>query len=118
MPKPDSNPSLFVLEGRLAGEWAKELIRVTRKIPLNQQCVFDLEDVFYVDSLGEETLCWLNRMGATFVTETAYGKDLCERLHLHRMTADETSAREGRKRRSTEPHHPAVPSLSRPRSPS
>lgn len=82
---------VFILEGKLAGEWVKELIRVTREIGPGTNCVFDLEDVFYVDQLGEETLCWLNRLGATFITETAYGKDLCERLGLRRPSNAETS---------------------------
>jgi len=81
------NDSLFILEGRLAGDWVKELIRVTRDLGPRTTSVFDIEDVFYVDPLGEETLLWLNRLGATFITENAYGKDLCQRLHLRRASA-------------------------------
>ena len=84
LPKPDDSPKVFILEGELAGEWAKELIRVTREIPCGAHCVFDLEEASYVDSLGEEILRSLNRRGATFISQTAYKKDLCKRLHLHR----------------------------------
>jgi hypothetical protein len=94
LPRPDDNPRVFILEGRLVGEWAKELIRVTREIPCGVQCIFDLEDVFYVDSLGEEILRSLNRLGATFISETAYGKDLCKRLHLHHESVVKPIARE------------------------
>lgn len=100
LPTRDDVRPVFILEGKLAGEWVKELIRVTREICPGTNCVFDLEDVFYVDSLGEETLCWLNRLGATFVTETAYGKDLCLRLKLHRVTAAEATDLGPRRQRS------------------
>ncbi len=81
------DPPVFVLEGRLAGDWAKELMRVTRDLGPRTTSVFNLEEVYYVDPLGEETLLWLNRLGARFITNTAYGKYLCRRLHLHRTPA-------------------------------
>jgi hypothetical protein len=90
---------VFVLEGRLVGLWVKELIRVTRQLGPGTTSVFDIEDVFYVDSLGEETLLWLNRLGATFITNTAYGKDLCRRLHLRRAATSKLDAACPRNRR-------------------
>ena len=75
---------MFILEGRLAGLWVKELLHVTRDIGPNTNCVFDIEDVAYVDQPGEEALKRLNQSGATFLVKSVYGKDLCERLHLHR----------------------------------
>jgi hypothetical protein len=86
------NHPLYVLEGRLAGLWAKELIRVTSQLGPGTTSVFDLENVYYVDSLGENTLLWLNRLGATFIAENVYGKDLCRRLHLRRSTETKPSA--------------------------
>lgn len=94
LPKPGDNPRVFLLEGRLAGEWAKELLGVVREIRPGIRCVFDLENVFYVDSLGEEILRSLNRLGAAFLTETAYGKDLCERLDLRRVDVTRPDAQE------------------------
>jgi len=94
VPKLDDNPPVFILEGRLAGAWARELLRVTREIPRDSPCVFNLEDVFYVDSLGEAALAWLNRFGAVFITGTAYGKDLRQRLQLRRTVVAATGARE------------------------
>lgn len=85
LPTREDSP-LYVLEGKLAGLWAKELIRVTRQLGPGTTAIFDLENVIYVDSLGENTLLWLNRLGATFIAENVYGKDLCRRLHLHRAT--------------------------------
>jgi hypothetical protein len=81
------NPGVYVLEGRLTGLWARELIRVVRAANDNNVGIFDLREVFYVYSAGEETLRVLSRLGARFVTESAYGKNLCKRLKLHRVTA-------------------------------
>jgi hypothetical protein len=81
------NPGVYVLEGRLTGLWARELIRLVRAANNDDAGVFDLQEVFYVNSVGEETLRILSELGARFVTESAYGKDLCKRLKLHRVTA-------------------------------
>lgn len=97
LPKRDGLP-VFILEGRLAGLWVKELLRVTRDIGPNTNCVFDIEDVAYVDQLGEEALKWLNRSGATFLVESVYGKDLCDRLHLHRPSPANVVPTSGRGR--------------------
>ena len=88
-PLTSSSAPVFVLEGQLAGLWAKELARLTRANGSGKGSLFDLENVFYVDSQGEETLRWLNRLGARFITDTGYGKSLCERLKLHRVSASE-----------------------------
>ncbi|MDR3727619.1 MAG: hypothetical protein P4K86_11315 [Terracidiphilus sp.] len=77
---------IFILEGKLAGLWVREFIRVTGHLCPGTTAVFDIENVFYVDSLGEETLRWLNRLGAAFIAENVYGRDLCKRLRLHRTT--------------------------------
>jgi len=113
------DPPVFILEGRLAGLWVKELLRVTHDIGPNTNCIFDIEELLYVDQLGEQTLGWLNRLGATFIAENAYGKDLCERLHLRRKLAENGVQERGRvNRKSSElcpdPLHP----LARPRPPS
>lgn len=95
---------VFVLEGRLAGDWVQELLTATRELRPGTDSVFDIEDVLFVDPLGEGALQWLGRLGATFVALNAYGVDLCERLHLRRSTAVDSGGREGEdKRRSMEP---------------
>lgn len=65
-----------------------ELLRVTRELLPRTNCVFDIEDVLFVDLLGERALQWLNHLGATFVVRNAYGVDLCERLDLRRCARD------------------------------
>lgn len=83
-------PGIVVLEGRLAGLWAQELLRVAREANHGPGTIFDLQEVFYVDSHGEEVLRTLSHVGATFATDTAYGKDLCKRLRLRRISGINT----------------------------
>jgi hypothetical protein len=78
---------VFVLEGKLAGAWVEELCEVTRPLGRGTHSVFDIENVTYVDPLGEELLLWLNSLGANFIAENLYGKDLCRRLHLRRRAS-------------------------------
>lgn len=87
MPTRDA-PPVFILEGRLAGPWVEELLRVTLNIGADTNCVFDIEEVSYVDQFGEQALTRLDRLGATFITETVYGINLCEQLHLRRQSKD------------------------------
>jgi hypothetical protein len=87
---------IYVLEGRLIGLWARELIRVVRAANNDDAGIFDLENVLYVDAAGEEALRILSGLGAKFFTKSAYGKDLCKRLKLYRVTASYiTNSREG-----------------------
>ena len=102
LPTREDHP-VFILEGRLAGDWAEELLRVTACLCPGTDTVFDIEHVLYVDSLGERALQWLSHLGASFVAQNAYGVDLCERLHLQRRPAVENGAKgEERKQGSTE----------------
>lgn len=84
-PTSTSGPQTFVLEGRLTGEWANELMRVIGATIPGAGCTINLEEVSYVDASGEEALRALREKGASFQAENAYGKDLCRRLHLHRL---------------------------------
>ena len=83
-------PKVVTLEGRLTGLWAQELLRVAREASAGT--VFDLQEVFYVDSAGEVVLRTLGRSGAAFITDSAYGKDLCRRLKLRRVSGSRMSA--------------------------
>ena len=83
-----SHSELFILKGRLTGLWVKEFLRVARGTNQGFGNIFDLQEVFYVDSDGEEALQLLARRGARFVTQSAYGKDLCHRLKLKRVDLD------------------------------
>lgn len=94
-------PQVFVLQGRLGGEWVHELLSVTRGLAPATDTVFDIEDVLFVDALGERALHWLNQLGARFVAHNPYCVDLCNRLQLRRMmSGDELTT--GRSDRRTE----------------
>ena len=87
---------VFVLEGKLTGLWAQELLRVAIGENRGHGNIFDLQEVFYVDSAGEESLRILGgAYGASFITESVYGKDLCKRLKLHRVTIADVENNDG-----------------------
>lgn len=94
-------PGVVVLEGRLAGLWAHELLRVARESNQGPGSIFNLQDVFYVDSSGEDALRSLSRVGAVFITDSAYGKDLCRRLKLRRISHPDIRVEQKRMQRDS-----------------
>jgi hypothetical protein len=70
------------LEGRFVGEWAEQAKSLVTKGSVPTKLVIDLTEVSYVDSVGERVLIWFGSIGALFVAETSYARDVCERLHL------------------------------------
>ena len=70
------------LEGRLIREGAEEVRRLVTHCDSNLELVVDLTDVMFIDEIGEEVLLFVKRLGAQFVAETAYSRDICERLQL------------------------------------
>ncbi len=90
-----NHSGLFILEGRLTGLWAKELLRVAQGTNQGYGNIFDLQEVFFVDSAGEKALRLLGGRGAMFITDSAYGKDLCNRLKLERVATFELDKNKG-----------------------
>ncbi len=74
------------IEGRFVGHFAEEarLLIARRKIP--PRLVVDLSEITFVDAMGEEALTWMHEIGASFIAESSYALDVCDRLRL-RMTA-------------------------------
>jgi hypothetical protein len=76
------------LEGRFTGNDADNaralLMRYRQGIKL---VVVDLNEVTFIDLVGEEVLSFFGRFGAEFAASTSYTLDVCERLHL-RLTAE------------------------------
>jgi hypothetical protein len=70
------------LEGRFTGEGAEEVRRLVTRYDSKLDLVVDLTDVMFIDAIGEEVLLFVKRLGAQFVAETAYSRDVCERLQL------------------------------------
>jgi hypothetical protein len=85
-----SGSGVFVLEDKLAGVGTQELLRVVIAENRGHGNIFDLQEVIYVDSGGEEAMRILGgAYGSSFITESAYWKDLRKRLKLHRVTIAE-----------------------------
>ena len=70
------------LEGRFTGKGAEEVRALVTRCDNEIRLVIDLTEVLFVDALGEGVLSFLKRLGAQFVAETAYSRDVCERLQL------------------------------------
>jgi anti-anti-sigma factor len=70
------------LEGRFTGNGAEEVRTLVTRCDTKLQFVVDLTDVLFIDSIGEEVLLFIKRLGAQFVAETSYSRDVCERLQL------------------------------------
>ncbi len=70
------------LEGRFTGEGAEEVRRLVTRCDNKLELVVDLTDVMFIDAIGEEVLLFVKRLGAQFIAETSYSRDVCERLQL------------------------------------
>jgi anti-anti-sigma regulatory factor len=72
----------FKLEGRFVGEAAEYFRTLVTRCPTQLKLLVDLTEVTFIDSVGEEVLSFLRRLGVEFVAETSYPLDFCERLEL------------------------------------
>ena len=70
------------LFGRVVGPYAEDARIAVARLQLPPTIVVDLSEVSFIDSLGEQVLLWLGRLGATFVVNDVYTRWVCERLQL------------------------------------
>ena len=70
------------LEGRFTGKGAEEVRTLVTRCDSKLEFVVDLTDVMFIDAIGEQVLLFVKRLGAQFVAETSYSRDVCERLEL------------------------------------
>jgi hypothetical protein len=70
------------LEGRFTGKGAEEVRTLVTRCDSKLELVVDLTEVMFIDAIGEEVLFFAKRLGAQFVAETSYSRDVCERLQL------------------------------------
>ena len=70
------------LEGRFTGDGAEEVRTLVTRCDSKLELVVDLTDLMFIDAVGEEVLLFAKRLGAQFVAETSYSRDVCERLEL------------------------------------
>jgi anti-anti-sigma regulatory factor len=74
------------LEGRFTAEQAEHVRMLVTRCHTTTRLVVDLTEVMYVDAIGEDVLLLLKKMGAQFLADTSYSKDVCERLDLPRAS--------------------------------
>jgi predicted nucleic acid-binding Zn ribbon protein len=73
----------WILQGRLMGAWVRELQAVwrnTHRADEQQRCVFDLNDVTFVDKGGEKLLRTLAKEGVQFEASGIYVRDVVKQL--------------------------------------
>jgi hypothetical protein len=73
----------WILHGRLVGPWVRELQAVwrnTHRADEQQRCVFDLNDVTFVDRGGEKLLRALAKEGVQFEASGIYVRDVVKQL--------------------------------------
>ena len=70
------------LEGRFKGEGAEQVRSFITRFNAKLKLLVDLTEVLFIDAVGEETLSFVKKLGAQFIAETSYSRDICERLQL------------------------------------
>lgn len=70
------------MEGRFVRDFAEHARTLIGDSKLPSKLIVDLSEVSFVDAVGEEVLLWFKEIGLTFVAESVYSRDVCERLQL------------------------------------
>jgi hypothetical protein len=83
-----ANALVLKIEGQLSGNYAEHTRTLIPRCNTELPLVVDLTDVTFVDSAGEGVLSLFGRLGAAFIADDAYARDLCERLNL-RLSSQE-----------------------------
>lgn len=77
-----SGKTTIRIEGRFVGKYAEDARSLIAHSPADSQLIIELSDMTCVDEIGEETLSWLKWVGVKFAADSAYSRDVCDRLHL------------------------------------
>jgi hypothetical protein len=77
-----ANALVMKIEGQLSGNYAEYTRTLMTHCNTELPLVVDLTDVTFVDSVGEGVLSFFGRVGAEFIADNVYSRDLCERLKL------------------------------------
>jgi hypothetical protein len=70
------------MEGRFVGEFAEHARTLVGHSEVTMNLVADLSELSFVDATGEEVLLWFRQVGVKFMADSAYSRDVCERLEL------------------------------------
>jgi hypothetical protein len=73
---------IFRLEGRFTSDGAEQVRLLVARCDSKLELIVDLTEVTFIDAVGENVLSLLKKLGAEFVAETAYSRDICDRLSL------------------------------------
>lgn len=96
------------IEGRFVHEFAEHARTLVGQSIVPSKLVVDLSEVSFVDTVGEEVLLWFKNIGVRFAAESAYSRDVCERLQLPMEAGESPDSQNGRGTppRRTRPCHP------------
>ncbi len=81
------NAFIVRLEGRFTSDEADQVRMLVMRCRVEMRLVVDLTEITSTDAVGEEVLWFLNSLGAKFVARTSCSLDVCERLHLSRLSS-------------------------------
>jgi hypothetical protein len=70
------------LEGRFTGVGAEQVRTLVTRCDSSLKLVVDVTEMLFIDAVGEEVLSLIKKLGAQFIAETSYSRDICERLNL------------------------------------
>ncbi len=70
------------IEGRFGGRFAEDAKSLITSKKISGKLVIDLSELTWADSIGEEVLSWLGKLGCKFVAGNAYSSWVCENLGL------------------------------------
>jgi hypothetical protein len=70
------------IAGRMGAQCAEEIRRQALRCRKSRRLAVDLSEVTFIENSGEEVLAWLGHIGARFIADGFYCRDICERLHL------------------------------------
>lgn len=85
------------LEGRFTGEGAEQVRTLVTRCDSGLKLVVDLTEMMFIDAIGERVLSFAKKLGAQFIAETSYSRDVCERLNLPMVKDQQTSQRSANK---------------------
>lgn len=81
------------LEGRFTGDGAEQVRTLVTRCDNNLALIVDVTELLYIDAVGEDVLSLMKKLGGEFVAETAYARDICERLQLPLLGNYESKSR-------------------------
>jgi hypothetical protein len=81
------------LEGRFTGQGAEQVCTLVTRCDARLKLVVDLTEMMFVDAIGEQVLSLAKKLGAQFIAETSYSRDVCERLDLPLVRKQKSNTR-------------------------